>query len=87
MGLSEAAPIASFSNRNGRGMIRVYLVHLVHFANWILAILVNLVHLANWILAIFANFTILKTRKCLTETKIFIKISIIFKHLFKKIQS
>ena len=76
--------------------ILVNLVNLVHLVNAVIAILVNLVHsaiailvhLANWNLAIFTDFTMLKTRKCFTETKIFIKISIIsiiFKNLFQNV--
>ena len=44
--------------------------------------LVHTIHLMNVVLAILDNFTLQKKRKYLTETKILIKIPIVFKNLF-----
>ena len=71
------------------------LVNLANLANLInLANFLNLDNLANLVLAIFDNlamfywgFTISKTRKHFTETKIFIKISIVFKNLFQSVRA
>ena len=52
----------------------------------------HLVHLANWILGfwIFGSswiyFTVQRTRKHFIETKIFIKIPIVFKTLFQSVR-
>ena len=49
-------------------------------------ILVHLVHFVHLVIANLDNFTIKKSRKYFIETKTFIKISIIFKNLFKSIR-
>ena len=65
---------------------------MANLVNLNLAIFTNLANLANLIPAIFANFANLanfrypKTRKYFTETKIFIKISIVVKTLFQSVR-
>ena len=75
--------------------IFVNLVNLVNLANLLILViaifanLVNLVNLANLVLAICVNFDMsyyLKNNKIFHKTKIFMKISIVFKNLFQSVR-
>ena len=68
---------------------------VVHLVNMVLPILVNLVnvvhlvHLVEWILDIWGKLDMFyypKDRKYFIETKIFIKILIVFKNLFQSVR-
>ena len=96
LGNLDLAIFSNYTNlANLANLVLAILANLVNLANLInLANFLNLDNLANLVLAIFDNlamfywgFTISKTRKHFTETKIFIKISIVFKNLFQSVRA